>query len=193
MFARGRVNRCTARWGSSPSPSCVSSRGRNPASRDGQDYGGAEPGDLRLVFWGRSGSRLRLETGVGVGSALSDLTDVYPTMTLGTFEECAGSFNPAGFAIDSEAGTVSGSVDWDWVSEVQRALDDRGATLAVDGEYGPVTRAIVAAFQAPVAIDPTASWDSDGRIGPQTLAVLGVSAPATAQVRGLRAGHPGSC
>ena len=88
---------------------------------------------------------------------------------------------------------VHGTIDWDWVSEVQHALNDRGAALAVDGEYGPRTTAAVAAFQAEAAIDSTAPWDSDGQIGPQTLAALGLVAPGTAPIEQLWAGYSSSC
>lgn len=160
---------------------------------DGVNYGGTEPGDLRLVFWATSSTRLRLETGLGVGSTLAELTRGYPAITVGIAEECSGAHHPAAFTIETEVGRVRGALDWDWVSEVQQALNDRGATLAVDGEYGPRTRAAVEAFQTEAAIETTAPWDGDGWIGPLTLDALGVAAPPMAPVGGLRAGSAGSC
>ena len=84
-------------------------------------------------------------------------------------------------------------IAWDWVADVQQALNDRGATLAVDGEFGPRSTAAVAAFQAEAAIDSTAPWDSDGQIGPQTLAALGLAAPSTAPIEHLWAGYSSGC
>lgn len=160
---------------------------------DGQHYGGTEPGDLRLVYWSTSSSRLRLETGVGVGSTLSELIGAYPAVNLGYSDECVGAYFPASFYVDTEAGRFDGSVDWDWVSDVQRALNARGATLVVDGEYGARTRAAVEAFQIEAAIDSTAWYDGHGEAGPLTLDALGIAPPADAYVAGLRAGSTGSC
>ncbi|MDH5522140.1 MAG: peptidoglycan-binding protein [Acidimicrobiia bacterium] len=160
---------------------------------DGQNYGATEPGDLRLVFWSTTSTRLRLQTGVGVGSSLAELTSAYATVMVGSFEECAGAYYPAALDVDTGTGSVAGTIDWDWVSDVQQALNDRGASLAVDGEYGPRTRAAVEEFQAKAAIEDTAPWDSDGWIGPQTLDALGIAAPPDAPVGSLRAGYPGSC
>jgi hypothetical protein len=159
---------------------------------DGQHYE-HEPGDLRLVYWSTSSSRLRLETGVGVGSTLSELIGAYPAVKVGYSDECAGAYFPASFYADTEAGRLNGTVDWDWVSDVQRALNARGATLVVDGEYGPRTRAAVEAFQIEAAIDSTAWYDGPGEAGPLTLDALGIAPPANSYVAGLRAGSTGSC
>ena len=160
---------------------------------DGRHYGGMDPGDLRLVYWSTSSGRLRLETGVGVGTTLSELIGAYPATTVGYSDECAGAYFPASFYVDTQAGRLDGRVAWDWVSDVQRALNERGATLAVDGEYGPRTRAAVEAFQIEAAIDATASYDGPGEAGPLTLDALGIALPADANVAGLRAGSTGSC
>lgn len=160
---------------------------------DGTGYGGTAPGALRLVNWATSSSRLQLDTGLGVGSTLAVLTDSYTDITVGTIEECAGAYYPAGFDVTSDLGTLHGSINWDWISDIQRALNERGATLAVDGEYGPRTLAAVAAFQTEAEISFTAPWDSDGWIGPQTLDALDVAPPITARIERLFAGNPGSC
>jgi len=160
---------------------------------DGENYGGSEAGDLRLVSWSTSSSRLRLETGVGVGSSLAELVDAYPTVQVGQSEECDDAYSPDSFGVDTAAGRLDGSIGWDWVSDLQQALNARGAEVAVDGEYGPRTRAAVEAFQIEAAVASTASWDSEGWIGPQTLEALGIAPPADAPVAHLRAGHPGSC
>lgn len=49
---------------------------------------------------------------------------------------------------------------------VQRALDARGASLAVDGIFGPGTRASLQAFQSAHHLTP------DGVVGPETAAAL---------------------
>lgn len=169
---------------------------------DGPSYGGASPGDLRLVNWSSSGSRLRLANGLGVGSALTQLEATYTDLAVGEFEECAGAFYPPRFTVTTDSDSpaeppawvwVHGSITWDWVSDVQHALNERGATLAVDGEYGPRTTAAVAAFQVQAAIDSSGSWERNGEIGPQTLAALGVEAPGSAPIAHLWAGYPSSC
>jgi hypothetical protein len=169
---------------------------------DGPVYGGTTPGDLRLVNWATTSVRPRLANGLGVGSALAEFTSIHPEVTVGLIEECAGAYYPRHLTIttDTDATTegadwvwVHGTIAWDWVSDVQQALNERGATLAVDGEYGPRTTAAVAAFQTQATIDSAAPWDSNGEIGPQTLAALGLAAPGIAVVESLWAGYPSSC
>lgn len=50
----------------------------------------------------------------------------------------------------------------DTVRRVQQRLKDRGWTIAVDGDFGPKTRAVVVAFQQEKGLQP------DGIVGPKT-------------------------
>jgi peptidoglycan hydrolase-like protein with peptidoglycan-binding domain len=134
-----------------------------------------------------------LDTGVGVGSAVAEFRAVYPDMTLGVVEECAGEYRPADFDIVADTGWLHGSIAWDWVADVQRALNERGATLVVDGEYGPSTREEVKEFQATAGINSTSLWDSEGEIGPLTLDALEIEPPPTSTIASLRAGGTGGC
>jgi len=77
--------------------------------------------------------------------------------------------NPA-VAISSGATLFRGSVG-DRVEDLQSALNDRGAHLAVDGKFGPRTHAAVVDFQQDNGLKV------DGRVGPETRGALnGVSA-----------------
>ncbi len=52
--------------------------------------------------------------------------------------------------------------------DVQRALNQRGAELVLDGKSGPATRAAIRAFQREAGLPITAI------AGPETLAALGL-------------------
>ena len=160
---------------------------------DGEAYGSSIPGQLRLVNWAVTGPRLQLDTGIGVGSTADQLTRTYVDVTFGVPDECAGLFRPEDFAISTDEGELSGSTDWNWVVEVQDALNARGASLEIDGAFGPVTREALADYQERVGIETSESWDSAGEIGPETLAALEVSAPADASVVRLAGGIEPSC
>ena len=159
---------------------------------DGDVYSDV-PSEIALVLWATPSSRLRFTGGLGVDSTLAEFEAAYANVTVGIVEECGGTYHPTDFVVDNESGTIAGIITWDWISDVQLALNQRGADLVVDGEYGSRTTAAVEAFQTQAAISSDAPWDRDGSIGPLTLDALGISAPPTAIVTGLRAGDNGSC
>lgn len=160
---------------------------------DGEAYGGSIPGQLRLVNWTVTGPRLQLETDVGVGSTVEQLAQTYDDITFGVSDECVDRFNPEDFAISTDDGDLRGSLDWRWVLEVQDALNARGASLEIDGAFGPVTREALADYQEGAGIAASDGWDSDGEIGPETLAALGVTAPDDALIVQLAGGIESSC
>ena len=87
---------------------------------------------------------------------------------------------------------LRGGVDWNWVRDLQTALNERGADLAADGIYGPATTEAVEAFQLEAGIGVEGSGPP-GRAGPRTIAALGLVAPPSAVIDHLAAGYPGSC
>lgn len=54
------------------------------------------------------------------------------------------------------------------VKHLQISLNEKGATLVVDGEYGPKTKAAVSSFQKSIGLP------GSGIVGPLTLAALGL-------------------
>ncbi len=66
----------------------------------------------------------------------------------------------------------------DVVADLQRALNKAGATLAVDGQFGPATERAVKRFQRSRGIGV------DGAVGPETMAQL---SPVTASTRATTA------
>ncbi|WP_369803685.1 peptidoglycan-binding protein [Mycobacterium sp. NAZ190054] len=83
---------------------------------------------------------------------------------------------PDGFSTFNRAGTPSAPPPvtyWaeeghsgEHVKRLQAFLNGRGAGLAVDGDFGPATKAAVVAFQRSVGVD------ADGIVGPITLQKL---------------------
>lgn len=122
--------------------------------------------ELRLTTWG----------GVGLGVTAGDLRAVEPAVTFGEWD--IDEYAPAVFQTPSG---MRGRVAWDPVADVQRALNEHGATLAVDGTFGPRTEAALAEFQSTIGID-------EYRLGPFTLDALGVDVPGDAPVVYLSAG-----
>ncbi len=162
----------------------------------GDRFGEPTPGTLTLVSWATDSNQLRLDSGIGVGSTLTELLALHPQLHVGEYDfSCELDYDPARFRTGTDVGDVPrgwldvrGELDWDWVFDAQQALNERGASLAVDGTYGPNTRAAVTAFQQAHNLD-----DGNGLMGPETAEALGLQAPADARVVRLEAGYPGSC
>ncbi len=167
--------------------------------RVGEGFGEPTPGTLTLVSWRSTARDLWLGNGIGVGSTLGELSVVYPDLVVGTMDlNCETEYLPALFLAERTDTSVPdrlglrGSLDWDWVSDVQAALNDRGAQLVVDGIQGPATTAALREFQTESGI-ASVGEDANGIIGPLTMDALGLSAPDDARVSELAAGYPGSC
>ena len=161
----------------------------------GDRFGDATPGTLSLVSWDTSSPRFVVDDHLAVGSALADLRAHVPEVVFGTFDVCETEYDPAGYVAMPYGGDnpplgrgLRGTTDWDWVSDLQTALNTRGAALAVDGEYGPSTKAAVADLQRELGVD-----HADGNIDPNVADALGLHAPDDAHITGLEAGYPGSC
>lgn len=121
---------------------------------------------------------LRLTTGegVGLGATAGHLRAIDPGVAFGEWD--IDEWDPAAFQTSSG---MRGRVAWDPVADVQRALNERGAELTVDGTFGPRTRAALAEFQASSAID-------EDVLGPRTLAALDVVVPDDAPIVYLSGG-----
>ena len=146
------------------------------------------PGIFTLVSWTTSSPQLTFANGLGVGSPLADLQAHHPEIGLGTTDVCETGFDPAGFSgLPPLWDGLRGTTDWDWVSDLQAALNERGAELDVDGIYGPKTRAAVTSFQE-------ANWPrANGLIDPETADALELQAPEDVRIAYLEAGRPPSC
>lgn len=96
-----------------------------------------------------------------------------------------GSTVPAGPGTPADPGTLRGKIMSDWqtvgpgstgerVKFVQALVDAHGASLLVDGLYGPKTTAAVQTFQVEhhVANSVKADGTGDGQAGPQTMIAL---------------------
>ncbi len=167
--------------------------------RVGEGFGEPTPGTLTLVSWRSTARDLRFANGIGIGSTLGELHAAYPDLVVGTMDlNCETEYLPAVFLAERTDTSVPdrlglrGSLDWDWVGDVQTALDERGAELVVDGIYGPATTAALREFQLESGIISFGE-DANGIIGPLTMDALALSAPDTARVISLGAGYPGSC
>jgi peptidoglycan hydrolase-like protein with peptidoglycan-binding domain len=125
-------------------------------------------------------SWFHLSTGIGVGSTVAELQRSNPEAEFGRWSAREDPYLPASFGWY----VLDGTTDRDWISDLQRALNDRGAEPAVDGEYGHRTRAAVAATQQTLGLD-----DRDGDIGPDTMTALGPTPPGNARIQSLVAGY----
>lgn len=147
------------------------------------------PGTLTLVSWATASPRLSFSDGVGVGSLLSELQAQVQEIDDGTFDVCETEYDPASFSDTPPLWRgLRGTTDWDWISDLQQALNERGASLAVDGEYGPDTRAAVSALEQQIGIHHV-----DGLVDPMVTDSLSLDPPINARIVSLAAGYPGSC
>jgi hypothetical protein len=116
--------------------------------------------------------------GIGLGSGAGDLREAYPTVTFG--EQGVDTYDPAVFRVPD---TMWGRVEWNEASDIQKALNEHGADLVVDGILGPRTVAALVEFQTSNDIKES------GAVGPRTLAELDVSVPDGAPIVYLAAGR----
>ncbi len=114
--------------------------------------------------------------GIGLGATAGELRAADASVTFG--EWYLDEYSPSPF-VTSDG--MRGRVAWEPVADVQRALNELGEALAVDGTFGPRTQAATAAFQAENEIDEVG-------LGPQTLDRLGVAVPDGAPIVYLAAG-----
>lgn len=114
--------------------------------------------------------------GIGLGATAGDVRASEPGVGFGEWE--IDEYIPATL---QTPGGMRGRVAWDPVADVQRALNDHCAALAVDGAFGSRTEASLAEFQATNEID-------EGGLGPLTLDALGVDVPDDAPIVDLSAG-----
>ena len=121
--------------------------------------------------------RLTTAEGIGLGSTARELRAADPSVTFGEWD--IDEYAPATFQTSSG---LRGRVAWDPIAEVQRALNEHGAALAVDGAFGPLTAAALVEFQSSNGIDET-------RLGPGTLDMLGVDVSDDAPIVYLSAGR----
>jgi peptidoglycan hydrolase-like protein with peptidoglycan-binding domain len=121
--------------------------------------------------------RLTTAQGIGLGSLAGDLREAYPTATFG--EQGIDTYSPVSFRATD---TMWGRVAWDPTSDIQKALNEHGAILVVDGIFGPNTEAALVEFQTSHGIT------ENGTVGPRTLAELHVSVPDDAPIVYLAAG-----
>ncbi len=160
----------------------------------GDQWAEPVPGTLHLLTWETRSAALTFENGFGVGSTLGEMRSTHPDVTVGSWDICETEYHPDLLAVPASVFGLRGRLDWDWVRDLQVALNDRGADLEADGIYGPATTTAVRSFQQAEGIEETASTEGpDGRIGPRTVSALGLAAPESAPIRDLEAGYPGSC
>jgi hypothetical protein len=114
---------------------------------------------VRLVAWGvgsylgvdlstgPNALRLTTEEGIGVGTTVAELVELDADPT---FMQWSDRFVfPGGFYLGEPVvhEHIYGVLAWDWVRDLQAALNDQGFDLAVDGEAGPRTRAALEAYR----------------------------------------------
>jgi hypothetical protein len=116
-------------------------------------------GTMRLVAWGvgsylgegastaSASVPLATQDGIGVGTTVAELIDrdADPTFMQWSDELVF----PAGFYLGDPVPWehLFGVLTWDWVRDLQAALNEHGFELVVDGEVGPMTLAAVDAYQ----------------------------------------------
>lgn len=124
--------------------------------------------------------RTRLTTleGLGLGSTVGQLAAAVPDVAIGRWADVVV---PNGFsfpAAQTDEFMSKGSLEWDWVRTLQRVLNARGADLTVDGWGSDELRTAFMEYQLSLGFSDIES----------TLANLGVSPPADAQIVSLDAG-----
>jgi peptidoglycan hydrolase-like protein with peptidoglycan-binding domain len=160
----------------------------------GDQWAAPVPGTLHLLTWETRSADFTFENGFGVGSTLGEMRSTHPDVTVGGWDICETEYHPDLLAVPASVFGLRGRLDWDWVRDLQLALNDRGADLEADGIYGPDTTTAVRSFQQAEGIEETGSAEGpDGRIGPRTISALDLAAPQSAPIRDLEAGYPGSC
>lgn len=92
-------------------------------------------------------TRLTTADGIGLGMAAAELEGAMPSTKFLAWND--GTFVPNGFYSPAGADDVSlvGDLDWNVVTDLQRALNGAGADLGVDGVAGPGTRAALLDYQ----------------------------------------------
>lgn len=117
------------------------------------------------IFWGQDWTSPKDPMHVQLNGG------TYGTGKLEAF--AARKIRPDGFSTFKRAGTPPSVTYWaeeghsgEHVKRLQVFLNTKGAVLAVDGDFGPATKAAVQAFQRDAKID------ADGIVGPITLQKL---------------------
>ncbi|MGD9703515.1 MAG: peptidoglycan-binding protein [Acidimicrobiia bacterium] len=129
--------------------------------------------------------RLTTNEGIELGTTVGELRVAFPTVEFGEWD--IDEYVPQSFHVATNRHGLRGRVDWNPVTSVQHALNERGATLAVDGLLGPRTRAALLEFQTSIGIAEPETNEL-GVIGPTTLAALDVAVPDSAAIDYLTAG-----
>jgi hypothetical protein len=126
-------------------------------------------------------TRLSTPGGIGLGSAVSDLSVAHPSTVFRAWND--STFVPNGFYIpDGQLGKpqLEGDLDQPSVMDIQSALNAAGADLAVDGVAGPLTRAALEEFRRTHQVEDWA----------EVFVLLGLGSPApSATVVRLSAGQ----
>jgi peptidoglycan hydrolase-like protein with peptidoglycan-binding domain len=95
-----------------------------------------------------SGSWLHTEDGIAVGDTVAELrSSVTATVFMALNDS---TFFPEGFYLPTGE---YGALNWDWISNLQRALNENGAQLVVDGTVGPNTRSAVEDYRISHGLD----------------------------------------